>query len=74
MNNEKGGGKAATTPQALRDQAERAIRLALGLLDAPAKEALLVHAQELQQKAAELEAAPDTTTTTKPPDGGDSNR
>ena len=57
MNNEKGGGKAATTPQALRDQAERAIRLALGILDKPAKEALLAHAQELQQKADQLEAA-----------------
>ena len=50
-------GKPATTPQALRDQAERSIRLAHGTLDMPAKAALLALAEELQQKATQLEAA-----------------
>lgn len=51
------GGKTVTTPQALRDQAERALRLADGTLDKPAKAALLTLAQELQEKAAQLEGA-----------------
>jgi len=49
--------KPAPTPQALRAQAEHATRLAHGILDKPAKEALLTLAQELLEKAAQLEAA-----------------
>ena len=60
---------ATTTPQALRDQAERAIQLAHGISDKPAKAALLTLAQELQEKAAQLEAAVPTEapTTTETP-------
>ena len=60
---------ATTTPQVLRDQAERTIQLAHGILDKPAKAALLTLAQELQEKAAQLEAAVPTEapTTTETP-------
>ena len=63
------GEKPATTPQALRDQAERAIRLAHGTFDEPAKAALLTLAQELQEKAAQLEATvpAETPATTETP-------
>ena len=47
--------KPALTPQALRDQAQQAIRLAYGTTDKPAKTALLAFAQELLEKAAQLE-------------------
>ena len=49
--------KPAVTPQALRDQAERAIRLAHSIFDDRAKAALLAHAEELAQKAVQIEAA-----------------
>src|SRR5689334_18078242 len=49
--------KPAPTPEALREQAQHAIRLADGTTDERAKTALLAFAQELLQKAAELEAA-----------------
>jgi hypothetical protein len=47
----KMGEKPAPTPQALRDQAQQAIRLANGITDKQAKTALLAFAQELLQKA-----------------------
>jgi hypothetical protein len=56
------GEEPAPTPQALRHGAERAIRLAHGILDEPAKAALLALAQELLEKAAQLEAATPTGT------------
>jgi hypothetical protein len=49
--------KPGPTPQALRHRAERAIRLAHGILDKSAKEALQALAQELLEKATQLEAA-----------------
>jgi hypothetical protein len=73
----------APTPQALRDQAQHAARLAKGTSDKQANAALLAFAQELLQKAAQLEATPtnataeatgtavamqETTDSTKPPD------
>jgi len=51
------GKKPAPTPQALRDQAHQASRLANGTTDEQAKTALLAFAPELLQKAAQLEAA-----------------
>ena len=42
-------------PQTLRDQAQRAIRLADGITDERAKAALEAFAQELLEKAAQLE-------------------
>ena len=51
------GEKPAPTPQVLRDQAERATWLANGITDEPAKTALLTFAQELREKATQLEAA-----------------
>jgi hypothetical protein len=87
------GDKPTPTPQALRAQAQQAIRLAHSITNEQARTGLLAFAQELIQKAAELEAAGtiiiapteaiaqtgtaaamlDTTDTTKPPDGEDSN-
>ena len=49
--------KPDPTPQALRDQAQHAIRLADGITDERTKTALLAFAQELLEKAAQLEAA-----------------
>lgn len=46
----------ATTPQALRAQAEHALRLADGVADQRAKMVLLDFAEELLRKAADLEA------------------
>lgn len=57
--------KPITTPQTLHHQAERAIRLARGILDKPAKAALLALAEELLQKAAQLEAATPTISPTE---------
>ena len=51
------GDKPAPTPQSLRDQAQHALRLADGITDEQAKTALLAFAQELLQRAAQLEAA-----------------
>ena len=51
------GEELAPTPQALRNQAQHAIRLADGIIDERAITALQAFAQELFQKAAELEAA-----------------
>jgi hypothetical protein len=51
------GENSAPTLQALHDQAQHAIRLADGITDERAKTALLAFAQELLQKAAQLEAA-----------------
>jgi phosphotransacetylase len=47
----------APTPQGLREKAQQAIRLASGITDEKAKAALLAYAQELIDKAAQLEAA-----------------
>jgi hypothetical protein len=72
----------APTPQALRDQAQHATRLAQGTSDKQANAALLAFAQELLQKASQLEATSTSTTaeatgsataikdteSTKPPD------
>jgi hypothetical protein len=44
------------TPQALRERAQRAIRLAEGTTDAQAKAALLAYAQESNDMATQLEA------------------
>jgi hypothetical protein len=51
------GEELAPTPQALRDRAQHAIRLADGIIDERAITALQAFARELFQKAAELEAA-----------------
>jgi hypothetical protein len=78
----KNGRKPAATPQALRDQAQHATRLAQGTSDKQANAALLAFAQELLQKAAQLEATSTSATaeatgpataiqdteSTKPPD------
>ena len=49
------GEKPAPTPQALRAQAEHATRLADRLIDEPARAVLHAFAEELLEKAAELE-------------------
>ena len=51
------GEELAPTPQALRNQAQHAIRLANGITDERAITVLQAFAQELFQKAADLEAA-----------------
>jgi hypothetical protein len=51
------GDKPTPTPQALRAQAQQAIRLAHSITNEQARTGLLAFAQELLQKAAELEAA-----------------
>jgi hypothetical protein len=50
------GEKPAPTPQALREQARHATRLADGIIDERARAALLGYAEELIEKAAQLEA------------------
>ena len=57
------GEEPAPTSQALRDQAQHAIRLADGITDEQARTALLAFAQELLQKAAQIEPAIPTGTT-----------
>ena len=49
------GERPAPTALALREQAQQAFRLADGITDERAKTALLAFAQELLQKAAQLE-------------------
>jgi hypothetical protein len=49
--------KPASTPQELREESQRAMRLAEGTTDEKAKTALLAYARELLEKAAQLEAA-----------------
>jgi hypothetical protein len=53
------GDKLAPTPQALRNQAQRAIWLGENISDEQAKAVLLGFAQELLQEATQLEAAQD---------------
>ena len=57
------GEEPAPTPQALRDRAQHAIRLANGITDEQARTALFAFAQELIQKAAQIEPAIPTGTT-----------
>jgi hypothetical protein len=47
----------ASTPQSLREESQRATRLAGGTTDEKAKAALLAYARELLERAAQLEAA-----------------
>jgi len=49
--------KPASTPQELREESQRAMRLAEGTTDERAKAALHAYARELLDKAAQLEAA-----------------
>ncbi len=49
--------KPASTPQELREESQRALRLAEGTTDEKAKAALQAYARELSDKAAQLEAA-----------------
>jgi hypothetical protein len=49
--------KPASTPQELRDESQRALRLAGGTTDEKAKAALLAYSRELLERAAQLEAA-----------------
>ena len=58
------GEKPTPTPKALRDQAQHAIRLAHGITDEQARTALFAFAQELVQKAAQIESATPAGTTT----------
>jgi len=49
--------KLASAPQELREESQRALRLAEGTTDEKAKAALHAYARELLDKAAQLEAA-----------------
>ena len=49
--------KPASTPQSLREESQRATRLAGGTTDEKAKAALLAYARELLERATQLEAA-----------------
>jgi hypothetical protein len=62
--------KPASTPQELREESQRALRLAEGTTDEKAKAALHAYARELLDKAAQLEAA----ATAQAPTVGESKR
>jgi hypothetical protein len=49
--------KPTSTPKELRDESQRALRLAEGTTDEKAKAALLAYSRELLERAAQLEAA-----------------